>query len=116
MCRFPVRSILYSGMCRGICLFRPRAGGTAGRSFPCFYSREQRAKWACLHAHLATTAFQSRNDGYMVMAHPEIDLDNIGHHLRGRHELAVPRFSVVRGALEEALCFFAVKEGQHRGA
>lgn len=53
-----------------------------------------------------------RNDGYAVMAHPEVDLDDIGHHLRGCHELAVPWLSVVRGTLEETLCFFAVEEGQ----
>lgn len=46
---------------------------------------------ACLAHHLNVIGFQ-----------PEVDLEEIGQHLRAGHELAVPWFSVVRGAGEEA--------------
>ena len=51
----------------------------------------------------------------MIGFQPEVDLEEIGQHLRTGHELAVSWFSVVRGAGEEAGQFFPVQEVHYRG-
>ena len=42
------------------------------------------------------------------MTQPEVDLDQISHHLRACHELAVPGLSIVRGHLKETFRLFSV--------